>query len=188
MKYLIAGLGNIGSEYSNTRHNIGFRVIEALLEKWEVSPQLDRHGYTAWGKHRGKQILLLLPTTYMNLSGKAIRFHLNKHQIPLERLMVITDDLALPFGSLRMRGKGSDGGHNGLRNIQELLGSQKYPRLKFGVGSDFHKGQQVDYVLSPFTDEEEEALPELITKSAEGVLSFISIGLDRTMNGFNQKK
>ena len=188
MKYLIAGLGNIGTEYSDTRHNIGFRVLEALMEKWEISPQLDRHGYTAVGKYRGKSIVLLLPTTYMNLSGKAIRFHLNKHKIPLERLMVVTDDIALPFGTLRMRGKGSDGGHNGLKNIQELLGTQQYPRLKFGVGSNFHKGQQVDYVLSPFTDEEEEALPQFISQAAEGILSFIAIGLDRTMNSFNQKK
>ena len=188
MKYLIAGLGNIGAEYSNTRHNIGFRVMEALMEKWELSPQLDRHGYTVWGKHRGKQVLLLLPTTYMNLSGKAIRFHLNKHKIPNERLMVVTDDIALPFGTLRMRGKGSDGGHNGLKNIQELLGTQQYPRLKFGVGSNFSKGQQVDYVLSPFTEEEENALPKLVDKAADGILSYIAIGLERTMNAFNQKK
>ena len=187
MKYLIVGLGNIGSEYASTRHNIGFRVIEDLLERWEVSPQLDKHGYTATGKHRGRQILTLLPTTYMNLSGKAVRFHLQKHNIPLDRLLVVTDDIALPFGTLRMKGKGSDGGHNGLKHIQEMLGTTQYPRLKFGVGNDFHKGAQADYVLSPFKEEEEEALPELIKKSADGILSFVSIGLERTMNSFNQK-
>ncbi len=187
MKYLVVGLGNIGSEYARTRHNIGFRVIEELLERWEVSPLLDRHGYTAQGKHRGRQILTLLPTTYMNLSGKAVRFHLKKHQIPLERLLIVTDDIALPFGTLRMKGRGSDGGHNGLKSIQEMLGSKQYARIKFGVGNDFRPGGQADYVLSPFLEEEEAALPELIKKSADGILSFVSIGLERTMNTFNQK-
>jgi len=187
MKYLIVGLGNIGSEYTYTRHNIGFRVLDVLMDQWEVSPNPDRHAYTALGKYKGRQIHLVLPTTYMNLSGKAVRFHLNKHNIPLERLLVVTDDLALPFGTLRMRGKGSDGGHNGLKHIQDTLGTPQYPRLRFGIGSDFQPGTQVNYVLSPFTESEEEALPGLIDKAVEGILSFVTLGLSRTMNTFNRK-
>ncbi len=187
MKYLIVGLGNIGAEYEDTRHNIGFMIIQQLLERFEASTEMDRHAYLATVKHKGRQLLLLMPTTYMNLSGKAVRFHLDKHKIPHERLLVITDDISLPFGKLRMKGKGSDGGHNGLKHIQQTLGTQQYPRLRFGIGDDYSKGKQVDYVLGKFTLEEQEALPALIDKCCEGILSFVSIGLDRTMNTFNKK-
>jgi len=187
MKYLIVGLGNIGAEYEDTRHNIGFMIIQRLLETFEASAELDRHAYLATVKYKGRQLLLTMPTTYMNLSGKAVRFHLDKHKIPLERLLVITDDISLPFGKLRMKGKGSDGGHNGLKHIQQALGTQEYPRLRFGIGDDYSRGKQVDYVLGTFTEEEQEALPALIDKSCDGILSFVSIGLDRTMNTFNKK-
>lgn len=188
MKYLIAGLGNIGPEYVDTRHNIGFMVIEALAQKLKVTPELNRHAYTAHGKHRGRIIHLIMPTTYMNLSGKAVRYHLEKQKIPIDKLLVVTDDLNLPFGTLRMKGKGSDGGHNGLKDIQAMLGTTQYPRLRFGVGNEFSQGQQVDYVLSPFSNQEFEKLPELIDTCVEGILSFTSIGIGRTMESLNRKK
>lgn len=188
MKYLIAGLGNIGREYVDTRHNVGFMVLNRLMERFDATPELDRHAYTAKIKYKGKSLFLVMPTTYMNLSGKAIRYHLQQQKVPLENLLVVTDDLALPFGTCRMRAKGSDGGHNGLKNIQDLLGTTKYPRLRFGVGNDFPKGAQVDYVLSDFTDEEFEAIPALLDACVEGILSFVGIGMARTMNSFNTKK
>jgi len=187
MKYLIAGLGNIGAEYEGTRHNIGFMVIKHILEHFDVSAELSRHGYTALVKHKGRQLHLLMPTTYMNLSGKAIRYHLDKQKIPIENLLVIVDDLALPFGKLRLRGKGSDGGHNGLKNIQDQLQTTKYPRLKFGIGDNFHKGEQINYVLEAFHAEEQEQLPALIKQSMEIILSFSTIGLARTMSSYNGK-
>ena len=161
MKYLIAGLGNIGAQYRDTRHNIGFMVAHRLAERLDVIPELERHAYYAKGKHKGRQVHIILPTTYMNLSGKAIRYHLKKHDIPLENLLVVTDDIALPFGKLRMRGKGSAGGHNGLKNIEEVLNTNQYPRLRFGVGDNFSRGRQVDYVLSDFTDDEFIDIPDL---------------------------
>ncbi|WNJ21225.1 aminoacyl-tRNA hydrolase [Pontibacter sp. G13] len=185
MKYLIVGLGNIGPEYEMTRHNIGFMVIDHLAGKLKVDMESDRLATTGIGKFKGRQFVLAKPTTYMNLSGKAVRYHMDKHKIPLENVLVITDDLALPFGRLRMRGKGSDGGHNGLKNIQEILGTASYARMKFGIGADFAKGAQVNYVLNPFSVEEQEALPDLIKASAEGALSFGTIGISRTMNAFN---
>lgn len=188
MKYLIAGLGNIGQEYVDTRHNVGFMVLNRLMERFDVTPESDRYAFTAKIKYKGKKLFLVLPTTYMNLSGKAIRYHLQQQKIPLENLLVVTDDLALPFGTCRIRQKGSDGGHNGLKNIQELLGTQKYNRLRFGIGSDFPKGAQVDYVLSDFTDEEFEAIPPILDTCVEGILSFVSIGAARTMSSFNAKK
>ena len=187
MKYLIAGLGNIGAEYRDTRHNVGFMVVRKLAEKFDAQPEISRHAYTAQGKYKGRQIHMIFPTTYMNLSGKAVRYYLDKLGISMKQLLVVTDDIALPFGKLRLRAKGSDGGHNGLKNINEVLGSQQYPRLRFGVGSDFFRGQQVDYVLSPFTDEEMESLPLLIDKCVEGILSFTSIGINHTMTEFNKK-
>lgn len=185
MKFLIVGLGNIGPEYENTRHNIGFRVVEKLAEKLEVSFASDRLADSAQGKYRGKQLFMLKPTTYMNLSGKAVRFHLDKHKIETKNLIVITDDLALPFGKTRLRPSGSDGGHNGLKSINELLQTQNYPRIKFGIGSNYPKGAQADYVLSPFTDEEESAIKPFIDKCVEGVLSIIMEGVERTMTKFN---
>lgn len=187
MKYLIAGLGNIGSEYHETRHNIGFMVAARLADKLNVSFEPDRLANKAVGKHRGRQLVIIQPTTYMNLSGKSIRYHLNDQKIPLENLIVITDDVALPFGTLRMRAKGSDGGHNGLKDIQEVLGTQQYARIRFGIGSDFPKGTQVDFVLSRFSEEEYTAMPPLLDKCVEGILNFINSGLDRTMNTFNTK-
>ncbi len=188
MKYLIAGLGNVGAEYVDTRHNVGFMVLNRLMEDFGATPELGRNAYTAKVKHKGRQLHLVLPTTYMNLSGKAVRYHLNDNKIPLENLLVVTDDLALPFGTCRMRAKGSDGGHNGLKDINQMLGTTKYARLRFGVGNDFHKGGQVDYVLSPFTDEEFEALPAMLDYCVKGILSFTSIGINRTMTSFNKKK
>ena len=185
MKYLIAGLGNPGIDYHDTRHNIGFMVLDYLARQRDLTFEGVRNGYMCNLRHKGRQLLLLKPTTYMNLSGKAIRYHLNKHKIPLENLLVITDDIALPLGKLRMRGKGSPGGHNGMKNIQELLGTNQYARLRFGVGANFHQGQQVDFVLSPFEQEEQELLKELIPKAAEMTLSFTTQGIDRTMSQFN---
>ncbi len=188
MKYLIVGLGNIGSEYVDTRHNVGFMILNRLMERFGVSPEQNRHAFTAKIKHRGKTLFLVLPTTYMNLSGKAVRYYMQQEKIPLENILVVTDDLALPFGSCRIKPKGSDGGHNGLKNIQELLGTTKYSRMRFGVGNDFPSGSQVDYVLSDFTDEEFEAMPPILDECVEGILSFVSVGIAHTMNSFNQKK
>ncbi|MCB0836014.1 MAG: aminoacyl-tRNA hydrolase [Bacteroidetes bacterium] len=188
MKYLIVGLGNIGSEYRDTRHNIGFMAAHRLCEKLNVTPELDRHAYYALGKYKGRQLHIILPTTYMNLSGKAVRFHMKKHDIPIDNIMVITDDIALPFGRMRLRGKGSAGGHNGLKNIEEVLGTNEYPRLRFGVGDNFSRGRQVDYVLSDFTDDEFIDIPDLLDQCVEGILSFVTIGLGKTMTELNKKK
>lgn len=185
MKYLITGLGNIGPEYHQTRHNIGFMVIQHLLDTYELTATPDRLGTTALLKYKGRQLHLLMPSTYMNLSGKAVRYHLDKHKIGPDRLMVITDDLALPFGKLRLRGKGSDGGHNGLKDIQALLGTQAYPRLKFGIGADYPKGSQINYVLAPFSPEEQSAIPPLLKQCTDMILAFTTIGLARTMSQYN---
>ena len=147
MKYLIAGLGNIGAEYELTRHNIGFLVVDRLAQEIGATFQSDKLAFVANGKHKGRQLILIKPTTYMNLSGKAVRYWIQQEKVDTQNLMVVTDDISLPYGKLRMKGKGSAAGHNGLRNIEELCGGQKYPRLKFGVGDDFSKGRQVDYVL-----------------------------------------
>ena len=187
MKYLIVGLGNPGAEYVDTRHNIGFMVVDKLAEKLKVIPELKKLGYTALGKHKGRQLHLLMPLTFMNLSGKAVRYYLNKLNIPQENLLIIYDDVALPFGKLRMRQKGSDGGHNGIKNINQMLNTQQYPRLRVGIGDDYPKGQQVDYVLSSFTNEEFDALPAIIDTCVEGILSFASIGASRTMEQLNRK-
>ena len=188
MKYLIAGLGNIGSEYVDTRHNIGFMVLDRLAEKLKVTPELSRHAYTVTAKYRGRRLVLIMPTTYMNLSGKAVKYYMDQEKIPMERVMIVTDDLNLPFGTMRMRAKGSNGGHNGFKHIDQVLGSNNYARIRMGIGNEYLKGQQVDYVLSPFTDEEFDELPELIEKACKGILSFVSIGIGRTMNDFNKKK
>ncbi len=185
MKYLIVGLGNIGSEYADTRHNIGFMVADALALRLAVSFSTDRYADKAEGKFKGKPIIIIKPSTYMNLSGKAVRFHLDKQNIEVKHLIVITDDIALPFGKCRLKPSGSDGGHNGLKSIQELINTTQYPRLRVGVGSDFPKGGQADYVLSPFTEGEKKELPTLIEKCVNGIISVISDGLDRTMNQFN---
>lgn len=188
MKYLIVGLGNIGAEYAETRHNIGFKVVDALAESVEVSFAADRYGAVAVFRHRGQDILLLKPSTYMNLSGKAVRYWMQKERIPIERVFVVVDDIALPFGNLRIRKSGSDGGHNGLKNIAECLGGPNYARLRFGVGGDFPKGAQVDYVLGEWTAEEKTRLPERLEQASQAVLSFVTEGPDRAMNKYNTKK
>ena len=187
MKYLVVGLGNIGAEYADTRHNIGFRVLDALAEASNISFTTVRYGAMATLRHRGRTVLLLKPSTYMNLSGKAVRYWMEQERIPRENLLVISDDIALPFGTFRMRKNGSEGGHNGLKNITELLGDNQYCRLRFGVGGEFARGHQVDYVLGDFSDEEQKAMPERLKLFGDAVLSFVSIGPDRTMNTFNGK-
>ena len=187
MKYLIVGLGNIGAEYADTRHNIGFRVLDALAEASDTVFTAGRYGSTATIKHKGRTLILLKPSTYMNLSGKAVRYWLDAEKIDIANLLVIVDDIALPFGTLRMRPKGSDGGHNGLKNINELLGRNDYARIRFGIGGNFARGQQVDYVLGTWTDEERQALPERLKLFADAVLSFATIGGERTQNSFNNK-
>lgn len=187
MKYLIAGLGNIGSEYQNTRHNIGFIVLDALLSGSSSVFTDAKLGATATMRLKNKTMLLLKPNTYMNLSGKAIRYWLQKEKIPIENLLVVTDDLALPEGKLRIKPKGSDGGHNGLKNIQELLGTTQYARLRFGIGKTFDAGQQVQYVLNPWSTEELLNLQPKIEISKEMISSFVLSGVNKTMNTFNGK-
>ena len=182
MKYLIVGLGNIGAEYAETRHNIGFKVLDALAEASNAVFTTARYGAVAEMKVRGRTVLLLKPSTYMNLSGKAVRYWLDAEKIPLENLLVISDDIALPFGTLRMRPKGSAGGHNGLKNIAELLGTEEYARMRFGVGGDFPRGHQVDYVLGEWTAEEREAMPERLKLFGDAIRSFASAGAARPQN------
>jgi PTH1 family peptidyl-tRNA hydrolase len=186
-KFLIAGLGNIGDEYTNTRHNIGFRVLDSLAKKEEIAFRTDRLAAVVEYKFKGKIFILIKPSTFMNLSGKAINYWMQAEKIHLENVLVITDDLALPFGSLRMKTKGSDGGHNGLKSIQETLNNTEYTRLRFGIGSEFSKGRQVDYVLGSWTPEEEAALPPRIDMAVEIIKSFGTIGASRTMSLFNNK-
>lgn len=186
MKYLIVGLGNPGGEYQNNRHNVGFMAVDELAAKKGKTFESSRHGYTCTLKHKGRTIILLKPTTYMNLSGKAVRYHLTQNKIPVQNLMVITDDIALPFGKIRIRKKGSHGGHNGLRNIEEVLGNSAYPRLRFGVGGDFPKGAQVNYVLADFPDGEMKDLDEAyLPKMADAILAFTTLTIDRTMSAYN---
>ena len=186
MKYLIAGLGNIGSEYELTRHNIGFLVLDQLADKQKAGFMPNRLVEKTEFKFKGRTVHLIKPTTFMNLSGKAVAYWMNDLKIPKENLLVIVDDLALPFGTLRLRTKGSAAGHNGLKNIELLLGGQDYPRLRFGIGDSFGKGQQIDYVLSNFTKDEFEKLPSIIDQTNEMILSFCAIGAERTMNLFNK--
>ena len=186
-KFLIVGLGNIGSEYKNTRHNIGFDVLDFLAKEDGVSFSEGRLADVAQLKIKGKPIVLIKPTTYMNLSGKAVNYWLQQEKINLENLLVIVDELALPLGKLRINPKGSDGGHNGLRNIQETLNTTNYNRLRFGIGNQFSKGKQVDFVLGNWTDEEQKQLQERIKIASDAIKSFAFIGLERTMNSFNTK-
>lgn len=188
MKYLIAGLGNIGKEYENTRHNIGFRILDALANASNISFSDHRYGFTTEYKHKARTFVLLKPTTYMNLSGKAVSYWLQKEKIPVENLLVLVDDLALPFGTIRLRAKGSDGGHNGLRSISELLGRNDYARLRFGISDNFRPGFQVDYVLSEWTTEEKKLLPEKIDACIDIIHAFGTVGVERAMNSFNKRK
>lgn len=185
MKYLIVGLGNIGPEYELTRHNIGFLTLDRLADQKGVNFEMGRLAYTAEFKFKGRSIHMIKPTTYMNLSGKAVKYWMQELKIPIENVLVIVDDLAIPFAKLRMRGKGSSAGHNGLKNIEELLGGQNYPRLKFGIGDDFPKGRQVDYVLAPFTKQEFEELPFAMDKAIDMIVGFCTIGISRTMTQYN---
>jgi PTH1 family peptidyl-tRNA hydrolase len=187
LKYLIAGLGNIGDEYAHTRHNIGFDILDALAKASNISFKDNRYAFTSELKYKGRTLILIKPTTYMNLSGKAVNYWLQKENIPIENLMVVVDDLALPFGVLRLRSKGSDAGHNGLKNINETLGHQNYTRLRFGIDDKFHKGQQVNYVLSKWDKEEDKALTPRIELACDIIKSFSAIGVERTMNFFNNK-
>lgn len=185
MKYLIIGLGNIGPEYELTRHNIGFLTLDRLADQKATQFEMDRLAYHSDFKFKGRTIHLIKPTTYMNLSGKAMKFWMQELKIPKENTLVIVDDLALPFGKMRMRAKGSSAGHNGLKNIEDLTGGQNYPRLKMGIGDDFAKGRQVDYVLSKFNQKEFDELPFAMDKAIDMILGFCSIGITRTMNEFN---
>jgi len=185
MKYLIVGLGNPGSEYEETRHNIGFKVVDTIARKGEASFEVGRLGEVSTVRFKGRTLVLLKPSTFMNLSGKAVRYWMDAEKIPLERVLVVTDDLALPFGKIRIRAKGSGGGHNGLGNIETVLGTSKYPRLRFGIGDAFHRGQQIDYVLGNWSPEEEAIMEERLIRCVEAIQSFASIGLERTMNHFN---
>jgi PTH1 family peptidyl-tRNA hydrolase len=187
MKYLVAGLGNLGNEYAHTRHNIGFDILDALAGASNISFRDKRYGFVSEMKYRARTYVLLKPSTYMNLSGNAVRYWLNKEKLPIENLLVVLDDLALPFGTLRLRARGGDAGHNGLNHIQTIMGTTNYARLRFGVGNDFYPGKQVDYVLSGWTAEQEKALPERIELAGEIIKSFGAIGLQRTMNEYNNK-
>ena len=187
MKYLIAGLGNIGFEYADTRHNIGFRILDALAKASNVVFADKRYGFVAEMKLKNKQLVLLKPSTYMNLSGNAIRYWLQKENIPLENLLVLVDDLALPFGTLRLKPKGSNAGHNGLEHIETTLGTQQYNRLRFGIGNNFAQGNQMNYVLGAFTEEEEKLLPERIAIATDIIKTFCLAGVDNAMNQYNNK-
>jgi PTH1 family peptidyl-tRNA hydrolase len=186
-KFLIACLGNIGSEYENTRHNIGFKIADELALAGETQFVQERLADKCEGKVKGKIMVVIKPTTYMNLSGKAVNYWMQAEKIKTENILIITDDLALPFGKLRIKPKGSDGGHNGLKSIQETLGTDVYARLRFGVGSDFAKGRQVDYVLGQWSAQELITLNDRIKLAAEMAKSFSSIGLQLTMTNFNNK-
>ncbi|MBV7441076.1 aminoacyl-tRNA hydrolase [Weeksellaceae bacterium TAE3-ERU29] len=186
-KYLIVGLGNKGEKYENTRHNIGFMILDEVARQIEKNFEPSNFGDIIQFKYKARPVTLLKPDTFMNLSGKAVVYWAKKEGISVENILVVTDDLNLPFGTIRMRGKGSDGGHNGLKNIQDLLNTTKYPKLRFGIGDEFSKGHQIDYVLGEWNASEKERLQERLSKSAEACLSFVFAGLSNTMNTFNGK-
>ena len=186
-KFLIVGLGNIGPKYENTRHNIGFRILDALAEKESLTFESSKLGDVTTYKLKGRTFLLLKPSTFMNLSGKAVRYWLEKEKIPIENLLVVADDLNIPFGTFRIKPKGSDGGHNGLKDIQVFLNTTKYNRFRFGISDTFSQGRQIDYVLGKWIGEEEKILPERIEKAIEAIKSFGLAGMANTMNKFNGK-
>jgi PTH1 family peptidyl-tRNA hydrolase len=187
MKYLIVGLGNPGPEYADTRHNIGFQALDALAGASSVVFSPARYGDRSELRHKGRTFILIKPATFMNLSGKAVRYWMEQENIPAERMLVITDDLALPFGAIRIKPKGGAGGHNGLTSIIELLGTEEFPRLRFGIGSDFPKGRQSDYVLAPWSAEERKTLPDRIELASKAVLQFGLLGVESAMNNFNKR-
>lgn len=186
-KFLIVGLGNIGDKYTNTRHNIGFKILDEVAEEHNVSFETEKLGDIASFRFKGRTFLLLKPSTYMNLSGKAVKYWMGKEKISIDNFLVVTDDLNIDFGTIRIKGKGSDGGHNGLKDIQEKLGTNKYPRFRFGVGANYSKGKQVDYVLGEWNKEETSQLIERLPTSAKIITSFGTAGLANTMNTFNGK-
>jgi len=186
-KFLIVGLGNIGPKYENTRHNIGFKILDELAREKEVAFETQKLGDVASFKFKGRTFVLLKPSTYMNLSGKAVNYWMQKEKIALENLLVVTDDLNLPFGTLRLKTKGSDGGHNGLKDIQTQLNTTKYNRFRFGISDEFSKGNQVDYVLGEWGEEEKKEMAERLKTSAELIQSFGTAGVSNTMNTFNGK-
>ena len=186
-KFLIVGLGNIGPKYENTRHNIGFKILDELAREKEVSFETQKLGDVASFKFKGRTFVLLKPNTYMNLSGKAVNYWMQKEKINLENLLVVTDDLNLSFGTLRLKTKGSDGGHNGLKDIQAQLNTTKYNRFRFGISDEFAKGQQIDYVLGEWEGDELKKMPERLKTSAELILSFGTAGVSNTMNSYNGK-
>lgn len=186
MKFLIAGLGNIGAEYDATRHNIGFDVADSFVIKHGGSFRSDRLAYVADCRWKGRSFVVIKPTTYMNLSGRALKYWMDKEKVPPEQVLVILDDLALPISSLRLRPSGSDAGHNGLKNIREVLGTDNYPRLRFGIGNNFPKGRQVEFVLGRWTPQELPVVKEKILKSLELIESFAAVGIEKTMSLFNK--
>ncbi len=186
MKYLIVGLGNMHPDYDGTRHNVGFEVLDLLAEELRANFKNDQLGDVAEAKHKGRTLVLVKPSTYMNRSGKAVRFWMQKKKILPENLLVVVDDKNIPFGSLRLKAKGSDGGHNGLKDIQAQLNTSTYPRLRFGIGSDFNKGKQVDFVLGKWNDKELDTLLSHLKKSSEAIKSFCTIGMKFTMEKFNR--
>ncbi|MBP2833210.1 aminoacyl-tRNA hydrolase [Aquimarina sp. U1-2] len=186
-KYLVVGLGNIGPKYQDTRHNIGFQILDALAKEENLTFETQKLGDLATLKHKGRMLLLLKPNTYMNLSGKAVRYWQNKEKILPENILIITDDINLPFGALRLKAKGSAGGHNGLKDIETQLSTSTYARFRFGVGAEFSKGRQVDYVLGTWNPDEASAMPERLQKGTALIKSFATAGLAHTMNIFNGK-
>lgn len=187
MKYLIVGLGNIGDEYRLTRHNIGFMILDALAKASNISFATERYGDVATMRLKNQQLILLKPSTYMNLSGNAVRYWKEKEKIELENILIVVDDIALPFGAIRLKANGSDAGHNGLKNIAQMLGTQAYPRLRFGIGNDYPRGQQIEYVLGQFTPEQREALPPRIEVAVDAIKTFCLAGLQTAMCNFNNK-
>ena len=188
MNYLVVGLGNIGAEYAETRHNMGFMVLDAWSQASDVVFSTQRYGAVAEVSFKGRKITLLKPSTYMNLSGAAVRYWMEKKNIPTENLLVICDDLNLPFGTLRMRKRGSDGGHNGLKDIIKALGTDQWSRIRMGIGNDFSHGGQIDFVLGALSPEQKEMMPSLCSDVIEGVKSFVTAGPDLTMNNFNRRR
>ena len=187
MKYLIVGLGNIGPEYQNTRHNIGFMILDAFAKASNITFETQRYGDIAETRLKNKQLVLLKPSTYMNLSGSAVRYWMDKEHIPLENVLILVDDLALPLGVIRIKGKGSDAGHNGLKSIASCVGSQNYARLRFGIGNDFPKGFQVEYVLGKFSTEDLSTLDSRIEVATDAIKAFCLSGINFTMNNYNNK-
>jgi PTH1 family peptidyl-tRNA hydrolase len=187
MKYLIIGLGNPGLEYKNTRHNIGYTVLDSLAEKSSTSFLAKRYGLRTEIKIKARTLVLVKPTTFMNLSGKAVNYYLNQENIPIEKMLIVVDDIAMPFGSIRIKMKGGSGGHNGLQNIEDILGNNNYNRLRFGIGNEFNQGRQVDYVLGEWNEEEKKLLTERIEIVIDAIKDFPILGIERTMNFFNNK-